>query len=105
MNPQPNPDERFDQVGSTLNPLANSQLHLLTAQVLRNERMDRSERAIQNLAEQTLKLAGTVQALADKVEALADGQKHTDSKLDALADIVRQWIERNGNGGGRHSAS
>jgi hypothetical protein len=25
--------------------------------------------------------------------------------LDALADIVRQWIERNGNGGGRHSAS
>jgi phage-related tail protein len=112
MNPQPNPDERFDQVESTLNRLANSQRHLLTAQVLMNERMDRSERAIQNLAEQTLKLAGTVQALADKVEtladkveALADGQKHTDSKLDALADIVRQWIERNGNGGGRHSAS
>jgi hypothetical protein len=98
MNPQPNPDERFDQVESTLNRLANSQRHLLTAQVLMNERMDRSERAIQNLAEQTLKLAGTVQALAD-------GQKHTDSKLDALADIVRQWIERNGNGGGRHSAS
>jgi len=30
---QPNPGERFDQVESTLNQLANSQRHLLTAQV------------------------------------------------------------------------
>ncbi len=37
-----------------------------------------------------------------KIEALADSQKHTDRKLDALTDIVRQWIERNGNGKAGH---
>ena len=110
MNGQTNPDERFDQVESTLNQLANSQRHLLTAQVLMNERLDRTEAALQKFAEQNVKLADSVQALADsqkhidsKIEALADSQKHTDSKLDALTDIVRQWIERNGNGGsGQH---
>lgn len=84
MNPQPNADERFDQVESTLNQLANSQRHLLTAQVLMNDRMDRAETAIQKLAETML--------------ALADSQKHTDEKLAALTDIVRNWYERHGNG-------
>lgn len=80
----PNPDERFDQVESTLNQLANSQRHLLTAQVLMNDRMDRAEAAIQKLAETML--------------ALADSQKHSDEKLAALTDIVRNWYERHGNG-------
>jgi hypothetical protein len=91
MASQPSPDERFDQVESTLNQLANSQRHLLTAQVLMNDRMERAETAIQKAAEMIL--------------ALADSQKHTDEKLagvadklDALADIVRKWYERHGNG-------
>jgi chaperonin cofactor prefoldin len=72
-----------------------------------NDRMDRAETAIQKLAEQSVKLVETVQSLADnlgsKIEALADSHKHTDSKLDALTDIVRQWYERHGNGsGGQH---
>lgn len=110
MNPPPNPDERFDQVESVLNQLANSQRHLLTAQVLMNDRMDRAETAIQKLAEQGLgtgqrldRLAEKVNALADKVDSLADSVKHTDSKLEALTDIVRQWIERNGSSGNRPS--
>jgi hypothetical protein len=106
MNGQTNPDERFDQVESVLNQLANSQRHLLTAQVLMNERLDRTEAALQKLAEQSVTLAETVQTLADnlgsKIEALADSQKHTDSKLDALTDIVRQLIERGGNGAASH---
>ena len=54
-----------------------------------NDRMDRAETAIQRLAETML--------------ALADSQKHTDEKLAALTDIVRQWYERHGNGGsGQH---
>ena len=92
MNGQPNPDERFDQVESTLNQLANSQRHLLTAQVLMNDRMDRAETAMQ-------KTGGNERL------ALADSQKHTDekladmaTKLDALTDIVRHWYERHGNG-------
>ena len=67
-----------------LNHLANSQRHLLTAQVLMNDRMNRAEIAIQKLAETML--------------ALADSQKHTDEKLAALTDIVRRWYERHGNG-------
>ncbi|MGA2882336.1 MAG: hypothetical protein ABSG13_25565 [Bryobacteraceae bacterium] len=91
MNPQSNPDERFNQVESTLNQLANSQRHLLTAQVLMNDRMDRAEVALQKVAEQSVKLTETMQALAES-------QKHTDAKLDALSDIVRRWYERHGNG-------
>jgi hypothetical protein len=85
-----NPDERFDQI-ETLNLLANSQRHLLTAQVLLSDPMDRAETAIQKVAEQSVKLNETMQALAES-------QKHTDEKLDALSDIVRRWYERHGNG-------
>ncbi len=72
-----------------LNHLANSQRHLLTAQVLLNDRMERAEAAIQKAAE-------TVQALAEQ-------QKHSDANLAALTDIIRRWYERHGNGsGGQH---
>ncbi len=91
MSEQANPGERFNQVELTLSHLANSQRHLLTAQVLINDRMDRAEAAIQKLAETMV--------------ALADSQKHTDEKLagvadklDALTDIIRRWYERHGNG-------
>jgi hypothetical protein len=95
MSPHPN-DERFNDVHAILNELSQSQRHLLTAQVLLNDRMERAEAAIQKLAEHDLRLA-------EKMEALVDSQKHTDSKLDALTDIVRQWIERHGNGSsGQH---
>ena len=72
-----------------LNHLANSQRHLLTAQVLLNDRMERAEAAIQKAAE-------TVQALAEQ-------QKHSDANLAALTDIIRRWYERHGNGSsGQH---
>jgi len=111
VNPQPNPDERFDQVESTLNQLANSQRHLLTSQVLMNDRMERAETAIQKLAEQNLKLAEFVYALAEsekatdsKIRELTESLKQTDSNVEALTEIVRQWYERHGNGsGGRPS--
>ena len=75
--------------------LANSQRHLLTAQVLMNDRMERAETAIQKASETIL--------------ALAESQKHTDEKLagmadklDALTDIVRRWYESHGNGSSQH---
>jgi hypothetical protein len=44
-----------------------------------------------------------IQKLAESMLALADSQKHTDEKLAALTDIVRQWYERHGNGStGQH---
>jgi K+/H+ antiporter YhaU regulatory subunit KhtT len=89
VNPPSNPDERFDQVESTLSQLANSQRHLLTAQVLMNDRMERAETAIQKLAEENVKLAEKTQVVAEKV--------------DALIDIVQRWYERHGNGStGQH---
>ncbi len=90
MSGPSNPDD------STLDHLSNSLRHLLTAQVLMNDRLERAETAIQKAAEMIL--------------ALADSQKHTDEKLagvadklDALTDIVRKWYERPGNGNaGQH---
>jgi len=89
-------------MGSLIEQLANSQRHLLTAQVLMNDRLDRTERALQKTAETMLELADSHKRIDAKLEALVDSQKHTDSKLDALADIVRQWIERHGNGSASH---
>jgi hypothetical protein len=86
VSEQINPDERFDQVESTLNQLSNSLKHLLTAQVLMNERLERAETAIQRLAEENVKLAEKTNVVAEKV--------------DVLIDIVRKWYERHGNGSG-----
>ena len=77
-----------------------------------NDWQQRTQTLLEKLAEQTLKQAeqGTlteqrlerlsekVELISEKVESLVDGQKHTDAKLDALTDIVRQLIERNGSG-------
>jgi methyl-accepting chemotaxis protein len=93
-----NPDERFEDVFSTLNQLANSQRHLLTAQVLLNDRMERAETAIQKLAEQAVLTEQRIDKLAGKIDSLADSVKHTDSNVEALTEIVRQLIERNGSG-------
>lgn len=95
MPSQQNPGERFDQI-ETLNLLANSQRHLLTAQVLLNDRMDRAEIAIQKAAETMLALAESQTHTDEKLSGVAD-------KLDALGGIVRRWYERHGNGsGGQH---
>jgi len=92
---QPSPDERFDQVESILNQLSNSFRHLLTAQVLMNDRLDRTETAIQKLAETMVTLAESQKRTDEKLAGVAD-------KLDALADIVRKWYERHGNGAASH---
>ena len=116
MDGQSNPGERFEQVESTLNQLANSFRHLLTAQVLMNDAQQRAEKLIQQLAEQgiqsnqridkligwTDKLSERIDKLSEKIDSLADGQKHNDSNIEALTEIVRQLIERNGNGATSH---
>ena len=56
-----------------------------------NDRMERAE-------PRSRRLAQTMQTVADTMQALADSQKHTDEKLAALTDIVRNWYERHGNG-------
>lgn len=40
----------------------------------------------------------TKRPTGEKVAALVDGQKHTDSNIAALAEMLRQLIERSGNG-------
>jgi chromosome segregation ATPase len=83
MSSPSNPDD------STLDHLSNSLRHLQTAQVLMNDRLERAELAIQKTAE--------------TMKELAEQQKHTDSNLAALTDIVRRWYERPGNGNaGQH---
>ena len=87
----PGPDERFEQVQRILNQLSNSQRHLLTAQVLLNDRMDRAETAIQRLSEENAKFAGENAKLAEKTNTLTDN-------VNTLINIIRQWYERHGNG-------
>lgn len=103
MSEAANPnDERFDDIDSVLNQLANSQRHLLTAQVLLNDRLSKTESIVDRTAEQMQVLTATVQKLAEQVQTLTSDLEHTDDRIDLLADIVRQWIERNGNGKDKH---
>ena len=84
----PTPDERFDEVQSIPNQLTNSQRHLLTAQVMMN---DRAEAAIQRLSEENAKLAEKTNMLTDKTNTVTDN-------VNVLINIIRQWYERHGNG-------
>jgi methyl-accepting chemotaxis protein len=103
MSEAANPnDERFEDIDAVLNQLANSQRHLLTAQVLLNDRLSKTESIVDRIAEQMQVLTGTVQKLAEQVQTLTSDLEHTDDRIDLLADIVRQWIERNGNGKDKH---
>jgi methyl-accepting chemotaxis protein len=107
---QPSPNERFDQVESTLEQLSNSFRHLLTAQVLINDAQKRAEKLMEQVAGLGIQTNQRIDRLMDIIESLAEHQKHTDSKiealadkLDALTDIVRKWYERHGNGNvGQH---
>ncbi|HYL37156.1 MAG TPA: hypothetical protein VEV17_14665 [Bryobacteraceae bacterium] len=98
-------DELLERVESVLNQLSNSQRHLLHAQVLMNDRLSKTETFVERLAEQSLrtsedlqKLTGSLGILTEQVRVLADGQKHSDARIDALADMVRHLIEGNGKG-------
>jgi hypothetical protein len=85
-------------VESVLNQLSNSQRHLLHAQVIMNDRLSKTESIVERLAEQALKTSQDLQILTDQVRILADGQKHSDARIGALADMVRHLIEGNGKG-------
>jgi hypothetical protein len=99
MSESVNPnDELFGRVESVLNQLSNSQRHLLHAQVIMNDRLSKTESIVERLAEQALKTSQDIQILTDQVRILADGQKHSDARIDALADMVRHLIEGNGKG-------
>lgn len=102
MSSPANPDERFGEIESVLNQLSNSQRHLLTAQVLMTDRLSRAEALIEQLADQGLKTSKRLDRLAEKVQALPDSQKHTDSNIEALTEMLRQPIERGGNGRTSH---
>jgi DNA repair exonuclease SbcCD ATPase subunit len=102
VNGETNPDERFDRVESTLEQLSNSFRHLLTAQVLMNDWQQRTQKLIEQLAQQAIETNRRLDTLVEKVDTLADGQKHNDSNIEALTEMVRQLIERNGNGAGTH---
>ena len=73
--------------------------------MLINDAQQRAEKLIERLAELGIETNQRIDKLSEKVDSLADGQKHTDEKLAALADIVRKWYERHGNGSGGQQPS
>lgn len=99
-------DDRFRDVFRVLESLTNSHSQLPKAQVIMNERLERTERNVDILSTKFVEFVVNVNQLTTKMNELtvkmtelADGQKHTDDRIDALADIVRQLIDRNGNPG------
>jgi len=96
-------ERRFQEISSLLEQLINSQKHLLQAQVILSDRQDKSEKLLAKLLEH-LEMTGSnlstltvnVLALATKVQELADGQKHTDERLNALIAVVDELVRRGG---------
>lgn len=87
-------EERFQNIESVLLQITNSQRQLLIAQVIMADEHHKLESSLRELTDQVKKGAETVQKLAEKVAILADGQKHADDRIDALADMVRDLIDR-----------
>ena len=94
-------ENQFRDVYRVLESLTHSHGQLLKAQVIMNERLERTERNVDILSTKLVELVDNVKIVTTKLAELADGQKHTDDRIDALADIVRNLIERNGGPGTR----
>lgn len=99
-------ERRFQEISSLLEQLINSEKHLLQAQVILSDRQDRSEQLLvkllehqeitgRNLSTVTISLS----ALATKVQELAEGQKHTDERLNALIAVVDELVRNGGRPG------
>ena len=99
-------ERRFQEISSLLEQLINSQKHLLQAQVILSDRQDRSEQLLGKLLEH-LETTGSnlstltvnVSALASRVQELAEGQRHTDERLNALIAVVDELVRRGGTPG------
>jgi hypothetical protein len=62
------------------------------------DRFTNLEEKVSALVDAQIKTESSVSALADKVVVLAEYQAHTDRRLDALIDIIRE--QRNGKSQG-----
>jgi DNA repair exonuclease SbcCD ATPase subunit len=106
-------ERRFQEISSLLEQLINSQKHLLQAQVILSDRQDRSDQLLgkllehqettgSNLSTLTVNvsaLAENLSALVSRVQELAEGQKHTDERLNALIAVVDELVRRGGKPG------
>ena len=92
-------DRRFQEIGSLLEQLINSQKDLLHAQVILSDRQDRSEQLLAKLLEHQEMTGRNLSALTVTVQELAEGQKHTDERLNALIAVVDELVRKGGRPG------
>ena len=92
-------ERRFQEISSLLEQLINSQKHLLQAQVILSDRQDRSEQLLGKLLEHQEVTGRQLSALTTTVQDLAEGQKHTDERLNALIAVVDELVRRGGKPG------
>jgi DNA repair exonuclease SbcCD ATPase subunit len=80
-------DERMDQHLAWINQLGEAQANTESKLAALTDAQIRTDEALSRLADSQARLA-------DSQARLAESQVHTDQRLDALIDIVREW--RNG---------
>jgi hypothetical protein len=96
----------WSSLSTAQNISCRSPKHLLQAQVILSDRQDRSEQLLGKLLEH-LETTGSnlstltvnVSALASRVQELAEGQRHTDERLNALIAVVDELVRRGGTPG------
>jgi len=92
-------ERRFQEISSLLEQLINSQKHLLQAQVILSDRQDRSEQLLAKLLEHQEITGRQLSTLTTTVQDLAEGQKHTDERLNALIAVVDELVRKGGRSG------
>jgi len=92
-------ERRFQEISSLLEQLINSQKHLLQAQVILSDRQDRSEQLLSKLLEHQEITGRNLSTLTVQVQELAEGQKHTDERLNALIAVVDELVRKGGRPG------
>lgn len=92
-------ERRFQELGALLEQLIHSQKHLLQAQVILSDRQDRTEQLLFKTVEVQETTGRRLDALAATIQELADGQKHTDERLNALIGVVDELVRKGGQPG------
>lgn len=87
-------DERLDQHLAWVNQLGEAQANTEVKMAALTDARIRTDEAMAKLAEVHEKIAEAHERLAEAQARLADAQAHSDQRLDALIDIVREG--RNG---------
>jgi chromosome segregation ATPase len=90
--PEQNGAARLDRIERILETLADDQRQLLTAQILTNDQLQRTQDQLQRTQDQLQRTQDQLQGLATEVQDLAEFRRRTEQNLAEITDKLNGLI-------------